>query len=245
MKLARIFPVFDWGRGYDGAALSNDLMAALIVTIMLIPQSLAYALLAGLPPEVGLYASILPLVGYALFGTSRALAVGPVAVVSLMTAAAIGKLALQGTAEYLSAAIALALLSGLFLMLMGVLRLGFLANFLSHPVISGFITASGLIIAASQLKHILGVEASGHNLYQVVTSLAGHLGRTNWPTVLIGVSAAGFLFLARGRLGPLLGRLGVQPRIADLLTRAGPVAAVAATTFAAWAMRGRRSFSSV
>lgn len=236
MKLAKIFPVADWGRGYGSAALSSDLMAALIVTIMLIPQSLAYAMLAGLPPEVGLYASILPLVGYAVFGTSRALAVGPVAVVSLMTASVVGDVAQQGTADYLSAAIVLAMLSGLFLIAMGALRLGFLANFLSHPVISGFITASGLIIAASQFKHIFGIEASGNNLYGVVTSIAARIGETNLPTVAIGVLATVFLFVMRSRLKPLLIGAGLRPRLADLLTKAGPVLTVAATTFAAWSL---------
>ena len=136
--------------------LANDLMVAAIVTVMLIPQSLAYALLAGLPPQVGLYASMAPLVLYAIFGTSRTLAVGPVAVASLMTAAAATTVAAQGTPEYLGAAIALALISGLLLLAMGLLRLGFLANFLSHPVISGFITASGIQIAAGQLAPVLG-----------------------------------------------------------------------------------------
>ena len=143
--LARYLPVLDWGRRYDRATLTSDGLAALIVTIMLIPQSLAYAMLAGLPPVVGLYASILPLVAYALFGTSRTLAVGPVAVVSLLTATAVGSVAEPGTPEYLGAAITLALLSGLMLTVMGVLRLGLVANLLSHPVISGFITASGIL----------------------------------------------------------------------------------------------------
>src|SRR6056300_328055 len=120
--LKRFFPCSEWMASYDKNVMTSDVVAAVIVTIMLIPQSLAYALLAGLPAEVGLYASILPLVAYAIFGTSRTLAVGPVAVVSLMTAAAVGNLALSGTAEYLTAAIALAFISGLMLILMGVLR---------------------------------------------------------------------------------------------------------------------------
>jgi SulP family sulfate permease len=119
-RLARIMPVFDWGRRYDRDALGNDLVAAVIVTIMLIPQSLAYALLAGLPAETGIYASIAPIVLYAIFGTSRALAVGPVAVVSLMTAAAIGNIAEPGSPELLLAAVTLAFLSGAFLILLGV-----------------------------------------------------------------------------------------------------------------------------
>ncbi len=122
-KRLKKLPIFDWGSKYNGDVFTSDLVAAIIVTIMLIPQSLAYALLAGLPPQMGLYASILPLLAYALFGSSRTLAVGPVAVISLMTAAAVGKLALQGTEEYIFAAMALALISGLMLLVMGLLRL--------------------------------------------------------------------------------------------------------------------------
>jgi len=158
--LRRYLPILEWGHDYSRDTLSNDLVAAVIVMIMLIPQSLAYALLAGLPPEMGLYASILPLMAYALFGTSRTLAVGPVAVVSLMTAAVVGNMALQGTAEYAAAAIVLAFMSGLILLVTGLFRLGFLANFLSHPVISGFMTAAILLIGTSQLKHLFVVEKS-------------------------------------------------------------------------------------
>ena len=210
--IERLLPCVGWLRRYDATALRGDGLAAVIVTIMLIPQSLAYALLAGLPPEVGLYASMLPLLGYALFGSSNALAVGPVAVVSLMTAAAVGEIAASGTPEYLGAALALALLSGIFLILLGLLRLGFLASLLSHPVISGFITASGLLIAASQLKHILGVDAGGHTLLELGRSLAGGIGETNLPTLAIGVAATAFLFWVRSRLKPLVRRLGLGPR---------------------------------
>lgn len=228
--LARYLPILEWGKTYNRDTLTNDVVAAVIVTIMLIPQSLAYALLAGLPAEMGLYASILPLVAYAIFGTSRALAVGPVAVVSLMTAAAVGNLALQGTAEYAAAAIILAFLSGLILIVMGVFRLGFLANFLSHPVVAGFITASGIIIAFSQLKHILGVSASGHNLAELLHSLISHLGQVNIPTLIIGVTSTAFLFWVRKGLKPLLLARGLKPRTADILAKAGPVAAVVMTT---------------
>ncbi|MCP4823680.1 MAG: sulfate permease [Shimia sp.] len=234
-QLKRFFPILEWAKTYDRQILGADLMAAVIVTIMLIPQSLAYALLAGLPPEVGLYASILPLVAYAIFGTSRVLAVGPVAVVSLMTAAALGNLTLQGTTEYLIAAITLAFMSGVMLTLMGLLRLGFLANFLSHPVIAGFITASGILIATSQLKHILGVTAHGHTLPELLTSLVTHLPETNLYTLSLGAAALAFLFWTRKGLKPLLLKLGVGPRLADVLTKAGPVAAVAATTLSAYA----------
>ena len=228
-KLAQYLPIFEWGRAYNRETLVGDLLAAAIVTVMLIPQSLAYALLAGLPPVVGLYASILPLIAYAVFGTSRTLAVGPVAVISLMTASAAGSVAVQGTPEYLQAAITLALLSGLMLALLGVLRLGCLANLLSHPVISGFITASGLLIAASQLKHIAGIRAEGDTLPEMIGGLASNLALTNWPTLLIGVAAAAFLFWVRKGGKPALVRLGLRARTAELLARAAPVAAVAVT----------------
>ncbi len=236
MRTAQYLPVLSWARGYGWAELSNDLMAAVIVTIMLIPQSLAYALLAGLPPEAGLYASIAPILLYAIFGTSRALAVGPVAVVSLLTASAVGQVAEQGTAGYAVAALTLAFISGGFLLLLGFLRLGFLANFLSHPVIAGFITASGILIAASQLKHILGVNAHGHTLLEIVASIAAHLHEVNWVTLVIGLSATAFLFWARQWLKPGLLRLGAPAALADILTKAGPVAAVVATTVTVWAL---------
>jgi len=232
--LARYLPILDWGRRYDRQALSNDMIAAVIVTIMLIPQSLAYALLAGLPPEMGLYASIVPIILYAVFGTSRALAVGPVAVVSLMTAAAIGEIAEAGTAGYAIAALTLAGLSGAILLAMGVFKLGFLANFLSHPVIAGFITASGVIIAASQLKHILGVPAAGHTLLELVESLWRLLPETNLHTLVIGGAATAFLFWVRKGLKPLLRRLGLSAGAADIAAKAGPVAAVVVTTAAVW-----------
>jgi sulfate permease, SulP family len=232
--MERYFPILGWGRSYTRDTMVSDLVAAAIVTIMLVPQSLAYALLAGLPAEVGLYASMLPLVAYAIFGTSRTLAVGPVAVVSLMTAAALGSLALSSPAEYAAAAITLAALSGFILLALGIFRLGFLANFLSHPVIAGFITASGILIAAGQLKNILGIKATGDNLIEIVESLVPNLSQTNLITLGIGVSATAFLFWVRKGLKPLLRSFGLRPRIADLLARTGPIFALAATTIAAW-----------
>ncbi|WP_185960237.1 SulP family inorganic anion transporter [Erythrobacter insulae] len=230
--LARYLPIFEWGRTYDRKVLSNDLMAAVIVTIMLIPQSLAYALLAGLPPVVGLYASILPLVLYAIFGTSRTLAVGPVAVISLMTASAAGAVADQGTAQYLEAAVTLAMLSGVMLVILGLLRAGFLANLLSHPVISGFITASGILIATSQLKHILGVSAGGDNWPEMLGALAGVITQTNVWTFGIGISATLFLFWVRKGAKPALQAIGLPERAAEMTAKAGPVAAVALTILA-------------
>jgi sulfate permease, SulP family len=226
-SLKSVLPILGWLPSYTKTMGQNDLVAAVIVTIMLVPQSLAYAMLAGLPPQVGLYASILPLIAYALFGTSRALAVGPVAVVSLMTAAAVAPIAAAGTAQYLTAAITLAFMSGLILVVMSVLRLGFLANFLSHPVISGFITASGILIAASQMKHILGISAGGDTLPEILLGLTEGLTTLNPFTLAIGAAATGFLFWTRKSLKPLLRRAGLGPRGADMLAKAGPVAAIA------------------
>ena len=230
----RMFPVLDWGRQYSSTDLNGDLIAAVIVTIMLIPQSLAYALLAGLPAEVGLYASILPLVAYAVFGTSRSLAVGPVAVVSLMTASALAPLNLTSTVEYVAAAGMLALLSGLFLLGMGAMRLGVIANFLSHPVIAGFITASGILIALSQVKHLLGITTHGHNVPEILQSLWNHLPETNFATLAIGLFALGFLFWVRTGMASALRRRGIGAEMAVILARIGPVFAVVATTFVAW-----------
>jgi sulfate permease, SulP family len=231
--LSRYLPILQWARDYRLSTLGNDALAAVIVTIMLVPQSLAYAMLAGLPPEVGLYASVFPLLAYALFGTSRTLAVGPVAVISLMTAAAIGQLALPGPADYVAAALVLALLSGLILTIMGALRLGFLANFLSHPVISGFITASGILIAASQIRHILGIEASGHTLFEIAAALAARLPDANPATVLVGGSTLAFLFAVRRWLKPLLVKMGLRPRLADIAAKLAPIVSVVLTTAAA------------
>ena len=229
-------PILDWAPRYDRAALGNDLLAALIVTIMLIPQSLAYALLAGLPAEVGLYASIAPLVIYAVFGTSRTLAVGPVAVVSLMTAAAVAPLAAQGTAAYLGAAVALAVLSGAMLLAMGLLRLGVIANFISHPVISGFITASGLLIAAGQVPHLLGLSIRGETLPDLARALWQALPQANAQVLVIGLPVLAFLFWTRKALAPMLRRIGLAPRLAGAIARAAPVLAVAATTLASWGL---------
>ena len=234
-NLARLLPALDWATDYDRGILANDLLAAVIVTIMLIPQSLAYALLAGLPAEMGLYASILPLAVYALFGTSRTLSVGPVAVASLMTATAVGKVASAGSADYATAAIALAMLSGLMMLVMGALRFGFLANFLSHPVVSGFITASGIIIALSQLRHILGIQGHGDNLPDLLVSLAADLGAINTVTLGTGIAALAFLFWARAFLKPLLEKLGLSTGTASIIAKAAPVLVILVTTLASFA----------
>ena len=233
---SRHFPILTRASTYRRDTFSADAIAAIIVTIMLIPQSLAYALLAGLPTEIGLYASIAPLVVYTIFGTSMTLAVGLVAVTSLMTASAIGELMVRGTPEYLGAAIVLALISGLILIAMGVARLGFFANFLSHPVISGFITASAVIIALSQMKHIFGIHVEGHNLIEQISSLIASLSDTNLSTLAIGAATIGFLFWSRRMLASLLEQIGLSKWIANSLSKAAPVVAVIATTVAVWAL---------
>ncbi len=232
--LSHWFPVLGWGRAYDTQQLTGDLLAAGIVTLMLIPQSLAYALLAGVPPQAGLYASMLPLLAYAVFGSSRTLAVGPAAITSLMSAAAVGQVVAADPSAFWDATLVLTLLSGLMLAVMGVFRLGFLANFLSHPVISGFISASGLLIALSQAKHVLGIAASGDTLPDLLPSLWRGLPHTNLITLALGLFALAFLWWSRRRLKPLLLRLGLGPRLADGLAKAGPVTAIVVTTVAVW-----------
>ncbi|MBS3849869.1 sulfate permease [Devosia sp. J2-20] len=236
MKLKTYLPILDWGSRYNQATLTSDLIAAVIVTIMLIPQSLAYALLAGLPPEVGLYASVLPLVAYAIFGTSTALAVGPVAVVSLMTASAVGSIAAEGTVDYASAAILLAAMSGIILAALGLFRLGFIANFLSHPVISGFITASGLIIATSQVGGMLGIKTEGHALPDLVMSIVHNIGTINWYTLAVGAVSLALLLWIRMDLKNWLIRFGLPKGAVTIITRAGPVLVVFLTM--AWSVLG-------
>ncbi|HYC05385.1 MAG TPA: sulfate permease [Azospirillaceae bacterium] len=220
----------DWTRGYGSGQMLEDGLAAIIVTLMLVPQGMAYAMLAGLPPQVGLYASIVPLVAYALFGSSPTLAVGPVAVISLMTAASLSHVAPAGTPEYVVAAQVLALLSGLVLAGMALLRLGFVADFLSHAVISGFISASGILIAAGQIKHLLGIPAGGSTLPEMAVSLAANATLFNPWTAALGALALALLLWAKNGLKPLLLRAGMNPRAAGLLARTGPVLAVAVTT---------------
>jgi len=230
INIARFVPIVEQIQGYNSEKLSRDLIAAVVVTIMLIPQSLAYAMLAGLPPEVGLYASILPLLAYAIFGSCRTLAVGPVAIASLMTASALGEVTQQGIIGYLEGAMLLALLSGLFLVLLGILRLGFLSHFLSHSVVAGFITASGLVIALSQLKHILGISASGHNFVEIASSTLQSVSDFNVYTLAIGLGSLLFLFLARRGAAHLLTTLGVEAGLAATLSKVAPVIGVITTT---------------
>ncbi|MEL6922819.1 MAG: solute carrier family 26 protein [Bacteroidota bacterium] len=198
MKIKEYIPALQWLKNYNKTQLKGDLMAGLTVGVMLIPQGMAYAMIAGLPPIYGLYASTLPILIYALFGTSRQLAVGPVAMVSLLTAAGIGVLAEGGTDTYLTLAISLAFMVGAIQFLLGVLRLGFLVNFLSHPVISGFTSAAALIIGLSQLKHLLGIElARSHHVHEIVLQAIDQAADIHWMTVSIGLAGIAMIVLVR------------------------------------------------
>lgn len=230
----RYLPLLEWVKTYNRAHLAADLLAALIVTLMLIPQSFAYALLAGLPPETGLYATVLPLLAYMVFGTSRTLSVGPVAVASLMTAAAVHEVAPAGGAAASEAAIALALLSGAMLLVLGLLRFGLIANLLSHPVVAGFITASGILIALSQLGALLGIAAGGSNLLVLLSALSGNISHVQPETALIGISSVLLLIFIRKKLSSLLVKVGLSPHAAAMLSKIGPIMVVVLATFVVW-----------
>lgn len=188
--MKKYLPILNWLPNYNRTLLKGDVSAGLTVGVMLIPQGMAYAMLAGLPPIYGLYASIVPLIIYAILGTSRQLAVGPVAMISLLVAAGVGTLAKQGTAEYIQLAVVLAFLVGIIQTLMGVFRLGFMVNFLSQPVISGFTSAAALIIGASQLKHLLGIDIPRSNRIDIVLNSAfTEIESTNFYTLAIGLIA--------------------------------------------------------
>jgi len=196
--VARFVPSFQWMRSYRRENLRDDLMAGLTTAIMLVPQGMAYAMLAGLDPIVGLYASLVPLALYSLLGTSRQLAVGPVAMVSLLVAQGIGPLAEGGTEAYLGYAVLLALMVGVMQLGMGLFRLGFLVNFLSHPVVSGFTSAAALIIGFSQLKHLLGVDiARSKNVFHILESAVSQASEWHVATLVISVTAIAALLLLK------------------------------------------------
>lgn len=230
-RVARFLPIFEWLPRYGRDDIAGDLMAGAVVAIMLVPQSMAYAMLAGLPLQVGLYASILPLLLYALLGSSRVLAVGPVAMVSLITASVLAPLATAGAADYVNLALFLALLVGLLQVVMGIARLGFLVNFLSHPVISGFTSAAALVIGFGQAKHLLGIALDRpERPYQVFMELARGLSATNVVTLGLGAGSIGILLFFQFGLKDLLQRVGVAKPLAIALPKSGPLVAVLVAT---------------
>lgn len=235
-SLRQFLPFLDWLVGYDRRLLSGDLMAGVVVAIMLVPQSMAYALLAGLPPQVGLYASIVPLVIYGLLGTSRVLAVGPVAMVSLLVASGVSPLAEPGSPEYVGLALTLALMVAVIQTGMGLLRAGFLVNFLSHPVLSGFTSAAALVIGASQIKHVLGVSVPRtSHFYETVAVLVKAAPDTSLVTLGLGLGAIVLLLFFKQVLPGLLRRVPERLRIP--ITRSGPLVVVLVTTLLVWGFR--------
>jgi len=197
-NIRTFIPIFGWLPKYKRSYFRGDLLAGLTVGVMLIPQGMAYGLLAGLPPIYGLYASIIPLFLYSFFGTSRQLSVGPVALVSLLILAGVGQFAETGTEAFIGMAIATAFIAGVIQVLLGVFRLGFLINFLSHPVIAGFTSAAAFIIGLSQLKNLLGINISRSNyIHEIVISTAQNIGGIHWPTVALGIGGIAFILILK------------------------------------------------
>ena len=188
--LNRFIPLIDQVTPYDRSTFRNDLVAGLTVGVMLIPQGMAYALIAGMPPIYGLYASLVPIITYALLGTSRQLSVAPVAMMSLLTAAGVGPLAGDDIERYIILALILAFMVGVIQLAMGLIRFGFLTNFLSHPILAGFTSAAALIIGLSQLKHLLGIEIPrSHHIHEIIIQAVQQIGNVHVITLSIGLLA--------------------------------------------------------
>ncbi len=221
----------DWIRNYQRDTLPADLIAGLVVAILVIPQSLAYALLAGLPPQAGLYVSIFPVIAYALLGSSMTQAVGPVAITAIMTFSVLSPLATPGSPAYIALAASLSLFSGVVILASGLLRLGFLSQLLSRPVVSGFISGSAVLIIISQIKFLLGISTSGGNSGQVIASLLENASRTNLTTLLIGGIALVVLYASRRWLTEALLRTGLSKAWASLPTRLMPLIVLAIATW--------------
>lgn len=221
-----------WLARYDRHRLGADLAAGIIVTILVIPQSLAYALLAGLPPQAGLYVSIFPVIAYALLGSSMVQAVGPVAITAIMTYAVLSPLAAPQSPEYIALAAALSLLSGAMVLACGLLRLGFLSQLLSRPVISGFISGSAVLIVFSQIRHLVGVVHPAAGNWAQLPDLLGRLPHGAGPTLTIGLGALALLIFARGWLEPLLRRAGIAAASAAFVVRLMPLLVVLLGTLA-------------
>ncbi len=234
MTIPNWLPALNWARTYTLSDFRSDTIAAVVVAVMLIPQGLGLALVAGVPPQAGLYAAMASLVTYALFGSSRTLSVGPVAVLSLMTATALSRLPLETPAEYAGAALTLSFLTGVILLLAGFLRLGFIANFIPRPVLVSFVTASAILIAMSQAGLLFAVPVSGGNALELLLSLLANLPDTHPPTLALGLGAIVFLAFCRKRLALLLVRLGLRRTTARSLSRTGPILLAAVTIWLSW-----------
>lgn len=234
-KLSKYFPILSWGLHYRREYLVGDITAGIIVASLLIPQGMAYAMLAGLPPQTGLYASILPQFIYPFLGTSRLLSVAPVAVDSLMVAAAVSALAKEKTPEYLGLALTLAFLVGTLEIIMGIFRLGFLVNFLSQSVISGFISAAAIIIGFSQVRHLFGLKIpQTESFLQLLKYLLGKIGETNWITLALGIASIGILIYFNKPLSRQLKKIGFSDSAIIPITKSGPLIVVIVSSFVVW-----------
>ncbi len=220
----KLLPCFDWFQGYNKTLFSADLIAGIVTTIMLVPQSLSYALLAGLPPQVGLYASLLPLLIYCLFGASGPLSVGPFAITSIMTASAVGAIATSiDPSQHLLVAMLLAWLVGFFLLACGLLRLGFLSNFICFPAMVGFISASACIIAMSQIKHFLNIPLPDLPLLQTLYYIAGHVAEAHQLPLIVGLCSALALYFLPAQIKKIVVALGGSQFISDLAGKGTPI----------------------
>lgn len=229
--LRRAFPLLDDLARTHGKALPQDVLAGTITAVLLVPQALAYALLAGLPPQIGLYASVLPPIVYAFLGGSRTLAVGPVAVAAAMVASALIGFAADDSTRYLYGALMLSAMTGTFLLLLGALRLGWLTHFISHLVLSGFMTGAALFIVGTQLAPLTGIAVPREaDFAEIVRFLAFSGASANTMTVICSVCAILSLLLARKPLIALLGQLGVHPDIAGILSRTAPLLVITLAT---------------
>ncbi|NNE57933.1 MAG: SulP family inorganic anion transporter [Hellea sp.] len=222
-KSSKILTQWPWLSGYSGSVFTDDFIAAIIVTVLVVPQCLAYALLAGLPPVVGIYASVFPMVAYALFGSSQHLQVGPTAVISLMTAAAIAVLP-EGTR--IAGAAILALLTGVMVMVMGLLRGGFVMNFVSRSVVTAYITGAAFLIIISQIKHILGIQADGTTALEIISNLTKDLSNINPVTILVGAICFLYFWAANKYFAFIFFKLGMKSKWARLLARLSPILAI-------------------
>jgi hypothetical protein len=226
--LSRFMP--QWLGHYPKQHLPSDVLAGVVTAVLVLPQNLAYALLAGLPPQAGLWASTLPVIAYALWGSSMTQAVGPVAVTAIVTFSVLSPLAAPFSAQYVALAATLALFSGLLVWLFGMFKLGFLSDLLSRPVVSGFISGAAVLIVISQLKVLLGLDVHAQDMWHLLIATLQSLPQLKPSTALIGLASLALLLFSKYFLGTLLARLGVaQPR-ADFAVRLMPLAAVLLAT---------------
>jgi SulP family sulfate permease len=236
-RLGDVLPFLNWFSDYKRKDFVGDLIAGITVATMLVPQSMAYALLAGVSPIVGLYASILPVLIYGLMGSSGVLTLGPTAITSVMVLSSLGALETPGTPEYLVLTITLAFALGIVFLLMGLLRVGFIVNLLSRPVLAGYVNAAAVIIILSQIKNLLGLDLERTSrAHELLLGPLQNLGQTNWVTLVIGATCLGLLLFFRSMLGNLLKRLRLNDVVVFVITRSGPLVVVMGSTLLVYSL---------